>query len=297
MYSRNEQYLEACCNKSGTDELPKPVSRNETLLYRLAEELSKGSDLPTGDTPYQQLVTDSDGNVKWEDKPFYEKTVWKDFVLTSDGAEIEGLHLPNVGETVVVKVNGVDTTETVKYSEEERVKYIGTYDYSAILSGEDVWCVMSLGGDAGYGLAGTQTTVSLEITEIRKIEGKFVPLDFDFIRPLKHYMNSGYHLYKILYDSLGNTLHAYVGENINVPDITSYPFVDFGNSYFEFSGIADIAKDVEVTACFVFCIRIGVKANGDLSLDRVYYIYGKDENDIDTLATKKGFTLTEKPTV
>ena len=41
MYSRNEQYLEACCNKSGTDGLPKPVSRNETLLYRLAEELSK----------------------------------------------------------------------------------------------------------------------------------------------------------------------------------------------------------------------------------------------------------------
>ena len=297
MYSRNEQYLEACCNKSGTDELPKPVSRNETLLYRLAEELSKGSDLPTGDTPYQQLVTDSDGNAKWEDKPFYEKTVWKDFVLTSDGAEIEGLHLPNVGETVVVKVNGVDTTETVKYSEEERVKYIGTYDYSAIFSGEDVWCVMSFGGDAGYGLAGTQTTVSLEVTEIRKIEGKFVPLDFDFIRPLRHYLNSGFRLYKILYDSSGNTLHSYVGENINVPDNTSYPFVSFGGSYFEFSGIADIAKDVEGTAFYVFCIRIGVKANGDLSLDRVYYIYGKDENDIDTLATKKGFTLTEKPTV
>ena len=72
MYSRNEQYLEACCNKAGTDELPKPVSRNENLLYRLAEELSKGSDLPTGDTPYQQLVTDGVGNTKWEDRLAYD---------------------------------------------------------------------------------------------------------------------------------------------------------------------------------------------------------------------------------
>ena len=259
--------------------------------------LKPNSTVPSGSTPYQQLVTDGDGNTKWEDKPFYEKTVWKDFVLTLDGATIKGLHLPDVGETVVVKVNGVDTTETVKYSEEERTKYIGTYDFGAIHSGADVWCVMSFGGDAGYGLAGTQTTVSLEVTEIRKIEGKFVPLDFDFIRPLRHYLNSGFRLYKILYDSSGNTLHSYVGENINVPDITSYPFFDFGSSYFEFSGIADASKDVEGTAFYVFCIRIGVKANGDLALNREYYIYGKDENDIDTLATKKGFTLTEKPTV
>lgn len=259
--------------------------------------LKPNSTVPSGSTPYQQLVTDGEGNTKWEDKPFYEKTVWKDFVLTLDGVEIEGLHLPNVGETVVVKVNGVDTTETVKYSEEERVKYIGTYDYSAIFSGEDVWCVMSFGRDAGYGLAGTQTTVSLEVTEIRKIEGKFVPLDFDFIRPLRHYLNSGYHLYKTLYDSSGNTLYSYVGENIKVPEITSYPFVSFGGSYFELSGIADTAKDVEGTAFYVFCMRIGVKANGDPYLGREYYIYGKDENDIDTLATKKGFTLTEKPTV
>ena len=250
-----------------------------------------------GGTPYQQLVTDGDGNTVWEDKPFYEKTVWKDFVLTLDGATIEGLHLPDVGETVAVKVNGVDTTETVKYSEEERTKYIGTYDLGAIYSGEDVWCVIGFGGDAGYGMAGTQTTVSLKVTEIRKIEGKFVPLDFDFIRPLKHYINHDYRLYKTLYDSSGNTLYSYVGENINVPDTTAYPFVNFGGSYFEFSGIADAAKDVEGTAFYVFCIRIEVKANGDLALNREYYIYGKDENDINTLATKKGFTLTEKPTV
>ena len=40
--TRNEQYLKACCNKSGTNELPEPMSRIEALLYRLAEEISKG---------------------------------------------------------------------------------------------------------------------------------------------------------------------------------------------------------------------------------------------------------------
>ena len=47
--SRNEQYLKACCNKSGTNELPEPRSRIEALLYRLAEEISKGGGSDTSD--------------------------------------------------------------------------------------------------------------------------------------------------------------------------------------------------------------------------------------------------------
>ena len=45
--SRNQQYLKACCNKTGTDGLPIPMSRIEALLYRLADEFpnSGGSDL------------------------------------------------------------------------------------------------------------------------------------------------------------------------------------------------------------------------------------------------------------
>ena len=40
MPSRNEQYLEAAVNKSGTDGLPEPRTRNEKLLHRLVEEVS-----------------------------------------------------------------------------------------------------------------------------------------------------------------------------------------------------------------------------------------------------------------
>ena len=117
MYSRNEQYLEACCNKSGTDELPKPVSRNETLLYRLAEELSKGSDLPTGDTPYQQLVTDGTGTAKWEDRLAYEtdpvltEIVPEETVAFSDMGGLMGASWPSTfnpvyGSIYTVKFDG-----------------------------------------------------------------------------------------------------------------------------------------------------------------------------------------------
>ena len=40
--SRAEAYLKACCNCSGSDGLPAPQSRNDALLYQLADELSGG---------------------------------------------------------------------------------------------------------------------------------------------------------------------------------------------------------------------------------------------------------------
>lgn len=74
MPSRNEQYLEAAVNKSGTDGLPEPRTRNEKLLHRLVEEVSSGG-LPEGGSPYQQLVTDGDGNTKWEEKLCYSESL------------------------------------------------------------------------------------------------------------------------------------------------------------------------------------------------------------------------------
>lgn len=73
MPSRNEQYLEAAVNKSGTDGLPEPRTRNEKLLHRLVEEMSEGggSGSMTEDDALIVLaemsvvdpVTDTDGSV------------------------------------------------------------------------------------------------------------------------------------------------------------------------------------------------------------------------------------------
>lgn len=49
-------------------------------VERLTEEIASmggGSGLPEGATAYQQLVTDGDGNAKWEDRAYYRKTVRK----------------------------------------------------------------------------------------------------------------------------------------------------------------------------------------------------------------------------
>ena len=42
--SRMEQYLKACCNKTGTEGLPNPMSRADALLYRLAENIAQSGD-------------------------------------------------------------------------------------------------------------------------------------------------------------------------------------------------------------------------------------------------------------
>lgn len=85
MPSRNEQYLEAAVNKSGTDGLPEPRTRNEKLLHRLVEEVSSGG-LPEGGSPYQQLVTDGNGNAKWEDRLAYDDS--KLVVDVGEGAKL-----------------------------------------------------------------------------------------------------------------------------------------------------------------------------------------------------------------
>lgn len=42
--SRMEEYLKACCNKTGTEGLPTPMSRADALLYQLAENIAQSGD-------------------------------------------------------------------------------------------------------------------------------------------------------------------------------------------------------------------------------------------------------------
>lgn len=47
--SRAEAYLKACCNGTGTDGIPAPQSRNDALLYQLADKLSSGGNVISWD--------------------------------------------------------------------------------------------------------------------------------------------------------------------------------------------------------------------------------------------------------
>lgn len=56
-----------------------PITRMEKFLKQYGGG-GGGAGLPSGGTPYQQLVTDGDGNARWEDKPFYDAR--KEITLT-----------------------------------------------------------------------------------------------------------------------------------------------------------------------------------------------------------------------
>ena len=130
-----------------------------------------------GGTPYQQLVTDENGNTKWEDRLAYEYTEWKDFTLSLDSmAEITGFSMPPVGDTVTVKVNGVESVETVKSGEINgfSYSYIGSTDMAELASGANGWFVAYNPVEGTFANANPETTVSLPITEQHKIANKFL---------------------------------------------------------------------------------------------------------------------------
>ena len=241
-----------------------------------------------GGLPYQQLVTDENGNTKWEDRLAYEYTEWKDFIFSLDvGFEITGFTMPPVGGTVTVKVNGVESVETVKSAETNgfSYSYIGSTDMAGLLSGTNGWLVAQIGNIEVTGRANPTTTVSLPITEQHKIDEKYIQQDKDFVRPLSYYIGKDIVLYKIYYDESGNSVVAYKCSNIIEPELGTVIVYDRGAI-----GIGNIwMKENLSFAVDVYKFTNGVMQDSD-------EIYGTDETDIANLAASMGYTLTTKPT-
>ena len=75
--------------------------------------LKPNSTVPSGSTPYQQLVTDGDGNTKWEDRLAYEtESVLKEILpeqsFTGTGQILTGGSKPIVGQTYTVKFDNTE---------------------------------------------------------------------------------------------------------------------------------------------------------------------------------------------
>ena len=56
----------------GHDAVTFKQEETEYVWKCIGDDPNYGSELPSGGTPYQQLVTDGDGNAKWEDRLAYE---------------------------------------------------------------------------------------------------------------------------------------------------------------------------------------------------------------------------------
>ena len=144
--------------------------------------LSPNATVPsTNGAANQYLVTDSNGNAKWEDRLAYEHTEWKDFTLNYDdaiGIEITGFTMPPVGDTVTVKVDGVESVETVtllKVDDYRYIRYIGKSPLT-IVQGAPGWSIAWYSEkEQVLGIARVPTTVSLLVTKQHKIDQKYIP--------------------------------------------------------------------------------------------------------------------------
>ena len=242
-----------------------------------------------GGEPYKSLVTDGEGTVKWEDRLAYEHTEWKDFTLSSSGkSEITGFTMPPVGDTVTVKVNGVESVETVKSAEIniDTYSYIGSVDFASLMSGNAGWCIAYFAqGDGILGIANPETTVSLLVTEVHKIDEKYIQQDKDFVRLLSYYI-SGHTLFKHYYKESGEEVTAYKCDNIkHLPRVNETLVYDLGDI-----GLGSIST-VEASAFF-----IGIYILSYAGIKNIMNIYGTDETEIAKIAALNGYTLDTKPT-
>lgn len=71
--------------------------------------LKPNSTVPSGSTPYQQLVTDGDGNTQWEDRAFYSET--KEYRLPSN---TEGLDSFEAGTAFYKVSSDIPDVNTLK---------------------------------------------------------------------------------------------------------------------------------------------------------------------------------------
>ena len=137
MSSRVEELLAAAVDGSGTDGLDPPQSRNEKLLFALNDKLDNVKsalagkvDGPADGQAYQQLVTDGDGNTKWEDRLAYEvPEQWKLFT-PDDAVELAACcsrEAYDAGKTFRVVIDGqvFDDVPVVEYYSAGRVYGIG----------------------------------------------------------------------------------------------------------------------------------------------------------------------------
>ena len=294
MSSRVEELLAAAVDGSGTDGLDPPQSRNEKLLFLLnnklgnvQSELAGKVDVPADGQAYQQLVTDGDGNTKWEDRLAYVYTGWKDFALNTSGIPIDGFVMPPIGDTVTVKINGVESVETVKSGEFDGFShsYIGSIDMAEFASGANGWLVMHGSGEITIAIANPETTVSLLVTEQHKIDEKYIQQDKNFVRPLSYFTGDNYTLYKTYYKESGDYVDTYKCNNIVMPKTGTALVTDRGDI-----GIGRISR----IGSFSFWVQLYSFA--DDVMNQRNQIYGTDETDIAEFAAINGYTLTTKPT-
>ena len=257
-----------------------PVTRMEFFLKAYGGGGSGGgvqSDLSQNDSTAADYV---------KNRTHYEESIYTDYVLNSAGTEITGFSMPEVGETVTVKINGVESVETVKTDTSSAAglpyKYIGNINLDSLQAGGTGWLVAEAMGNVS-GFANPDTTITVWTTVIHKIDDKFINFD-GLVRTFDYYFK-GYTLYKTLYNNNGAKCFLDVCDYFILPEPNSELFGFIGE--IGFSKVVDIMP----SSCFVR----GFTLNEDGTATVENAIFGTNTTEMEQLAADYGYTLTTKP--
>ena len=221
-----------------------------------------------------------------KNRTHYEESVYIDYVLNIDGTEFVGFSIPEVGGTITVEINGIESTETVKEATSSiagfSYKYIGNIDFDSLQTGGTGWLVAEVQGQvAGY--ANPDTTISIETIVVHKISDKFV--NFDGLVRTFDYHFKGYTLYKNLYNDNGDQCFLDMCDHFILPEPNSELFGFIGE--IGFSKVVDIRH----SSCFVR----GFTLNEDGTTTVENAIFGTNASEMEQLAAYYGYTLTTNP--
>ena len=227
-----------------------------------------------------------------KNRTHYEETVWKDFSLNTEALEIQGFTMPDAGEKITIKVDGIETEETVKTATIEAFEgmsytyiYIGTSDFNSIVSGETGWCILSNAGCAG--VSNPDITISLPITVVHQIPYKFVNTE-GVVRTFGYYFKNC-KIATILYDDSGRNVDLYTIDKNIIPSAGEHIVGSLSGS-----GLM-VVSDVYKSCCLVKCFDI----QDDGSNASVYmrqFIFGTNIAIMKQLAADYGYTQTTDPT-
>ena len=194
--------------------------------------------------------------------------------------------MPEVGETVTVKINGVESVETVKTGTSGPIgnyTYIGTIDFDSLRAGGTGWCVAEIMGHVS-GFANPDTTITVDAIIVHKINDKFI--NFDGLVRTFDYHFKDYTTYKSLYKNDGSECVLYTCSHFILPESNSTLFGFMGEA--GFSNVGSIGAN----SCFVNGVTIS-GVDGSIAIKKV--VLGTNTNEMEQIAAANGYTLTTKP--
>lgn len=260
----------------------------DVVNYALSKKIKKYVDDISSSNQVQSDWNQNDSTAAdyVKGRTHYEESTYVDYVLNMNTHEIVGLSMPEVGETMTVKINGVESAETVKEAESIVLgcfyKYIGNIDFDSLIEGGTGWCIANV-SDKTIGFANPDTTISIECIVVHKINEKFINFD-GFVRTFNYHFKD-YHVYKTLYDDNGNECLLYMCNNFILPEADSLLF-GFMNEI-GFSAV----RSAHMHSCFV----TGYEINDIGSINIRNVVLGTNTNEMEELAASYGYTHTTNP--